>query len=142
MVFYTNRFIPKQFAGVTRLFFIFLRPQYRGNKAMLEHEKVHVRQFWRGWLVWLILCAAAYAVVSNHDVVLSPDVLVGAPLLGASFHSLLYQFVAKYRLACEVEAYRRQLAYQPQSADLFAGFISTRYRLKISRDEVRALLLS
>ncbi|MCK4795571.1 MAG: hypothetical protein KAV87_68205 [Desulfobacteraceae bacterium] len=46
-VFYTNRFIPKGFAGFTRAFVIFIRPEHKCDKGLLEHEKVHVKQFWR-----------------------------------------------------------------------------------------------
>jgi len=45
-VFYTDRFIPKQFAAYTRGPFIFIRPNYKSDVGLLEHEKVHVKQFW------------------------------------------------------------------------------------------------
>lgn len=47
IVFYTDRLIPKQFAGYTRGPVIFIRPEYKNDKGLLEHEKVHVKQFWR-----------------------------------------------------------------------------------------------
>ena len=46
-VFYTNRFIPSRFAGITYGPLIFIRPRCQGDVGLLEHEKVHVKQFWR-----------------------------------------------------------------------------------------------
>ena len=47
MVIYSNFPIPKGFAGITLGPFIFIRPKYKADKGLLEHEKVHVRQFWQ-----------------------------------------------------------------------------------------------
>jgi hypothetical protein len=57
MILYTDRLIPKRFAGYTVLFVILIRPAYRCDRGLLEHERVHVRQFWRNplhpLLYWL-----------------------------------------------------------------------------------------
>jgi len=45
MVIYTNWFIPKRFAAYTIGVLILIRPKYKNDKGLLEHEKVHVRQF-------------------------------------------------------------------------------------------------
>lgn len=47
MVFYSDRFVPKDSAACARGPFIFIRPQYRANVGLLEHERVHVRQWYR-----------------------------------------------------------------------------------------------
>lgn len=47
MIFYTNRFIPDQHLAVARGPLIFVRPECRGDKGLLAHEKVHRRQWWR-----------------------------------------------------------------------------------------------
>lgn len=47
-VFYTDKFIREGFGGVAKGPLIFIRPKYRDDKGILEHEKVHVRQWWRG----------------------------------------------------------------------------------------------
>lgn len=46
-VIYTNRFIPAIYAGRTIGPIILIRPSHKDDKGLLEHEKVHVRQFWR-----------------------------------------------------------------------------------------------
>jgi hypothetical protein len=45
---------------------------------------------------------------------------------------LLSLFIPSLRLQYEVEAYRKQLEFNPGSALYFAGFISTKYGLSIS----------
>jgi len=39
--------VPSGSAGYARMWFIRIRPAYKDDKGLLEHEKVHVRQFWR-----------------------------------------------------------------------------------------------
>lgn len=46
-VFYTDWFVLPNIAATTYGPFIFIRPSKRGNVGILEHEKVHVKQFWR-----------------------------------------------------------------------------------------------
>ena len=46
MVIYSNFPIPKGFAGITLGPFIFIRPSHKDDRGLLEHEKVHVKQFW------------------------------------------------------------------------------------------------
>lgn len=47
MVFYTARFVQPGFAATTRGPLIFIRPEYRQDIGLLEHERVHVRQWLR-----------------------------------------------------------------------------------------------
>lgn len=56
-------------------------------------------------------------------------------------HSFLYLLVPKYRLASEVEAYKEQLRYNPGRAELYAVFISTKYKLPIAQDAALRLLM-
>jgi hypothetical protein len=46
-VFYTDWFIQEKFAGQTYGPFIFIRPSSINDIGLLEHEKVHTKQFWR-----------------------------------------------------------------------------------------------
>jgi len=97
--------IAKPFVGKAHAMVVFIDPNYIGDKGLLEHELVHVKQFYR-----------------------------------FPFHGLLYKFNSWYRLKCEVEAYKKQLEFNPANSDIFAGYISERYGLKISRKEVLLLL--
>lgn len=49
IVFYTDRLIPERFAGYTFGPVILIRPAYRSDRGLLEHERVHVAQFWRSF---------------------------------------------------------------------------------------------
>jgi hypothetical protein len=54
MVFYTNWFLMKGFSGATYCTpFIFIRPERKGDVGLLEHEKTHVKQFWKNPLMFL-----------------------------------------------------------------------------------------
>ena len=44
-VIYTDTVVPSGFAGWTIGPVIFIRPKYKDDRGLLEHEKVHVRQF-------------------------------------------------------------------------------------------------
>jgi hypothetical protein len=102
-VFYTNFSIPKKFAAMTRGPFVFIRPNYKHDKGLLEHELIHIKQWWRN------------------------------PL----FHALRYKFSKKYRLECEIEAYKHQLKfYDEDHAYLFAGYIANKYKLNTVLSEL------
>ena len=55
-------------------------------------------------------------------------------------HSLLYVLSSKYKLNCEIEAYKKQLEFSPNNKDLFAYFISVNYGLDITKEEAYKLL--
>ena len=46
MIFYTNRFIPTGSAGCARGPVILIRPEYRYDKGLEAHERVHTYQWW------------------------------------------------------------------------------------------------
>lgn len=64
MIFYTDTFIPKRFAGVAAGPFIFIRPRARNDLGLLMHEKEHVRQWWStlGLHTLLYLCIPKYKI--------------------------------------------------------------------------------
>ena len=39
--------MPDHFSGQAKAWFIKIRPRCKDDQGLLEHEKVHVRQFWR-----------------------------------------------------------------------------------------------
>lgn len=78
MIFYTNWFLLKRFSAATWCSpFIFIRPSRKGDVGLLEHEKVHVKQFWRNPLMcfWYVLSkkarfeyeVEAYKVQATHN---------------------------------------------------------------------------
>ena len=55
-------------------------------------------------------------------------------------HSFLYLFSKRYKLKCEVEAYKVQLLYSPYAHYKFAEFISKNYDLNITEAQALELL--
>lgn len=107
LVFYTN-LIPERFTGYTVAFVILLRPSIKGNIPLLEHEKIHVNQFWR--------------------------------TLG--LNGLFYLFSKEKRLQYELEAYKKQLEFEPNkefSKQVFAKYISTNYNLNVTHEDALKL---
>lgn len=47
LLFITDRFIPKRFDGFNLGPIILIRPGFKNDRGLLEHELVHVRQFYR-----------------------------------------------------------------------------------------------
>jgi len=47
--------IPEGFAGEAKFWFIKIRPAYKSDLGLLDHEKVHVDQFWRTWGLHILL---------------------------------------------------------------------------------------
>lgn len=109
-IFYTDKFVQKNHAASTRVCFIFIRPQYKDDFGLHEHEKLHVAQFWR------------------------------LPIL----HGILYSLSKKYRLNCEVDAYKEQLKYcenQEYSIELFSDYISSKYGLTVNEEDIKKQLM-
>ena len=110
ILFYTD-WIKEGRGGVTNAFVIRLRPKYKDDEGIYQHELVHVKQWWRT----------------------------------LSFTSFLYLLSKRYRLKAEVEAYRKQLEYNPGNLIKYATWLSdpsskTGYGLNVSREEVIRLL--
>lgn len=57
-------------------------------------------------------------------------------------NGILYVFSKKWRLKYEIEAYREQLKYVPESLETFVSYLIVRYRLNVTDDEIRTLLLA
>jgi len=101
-VFYTDRFIPKRYDAYTIGPIVLIREHQVGNRGLLEHERVHVRQFWR---------------------------TLGLVGLGRLISR-------RYRLACEVEAYREQLKWSGMHyAPLYAWYLVDNYGLDITHEQ-------
>lgn len=45
LIFYTEKFVPEPHAGCSMGPFICIRPKYKDDIGLLEHEKVHRKQF-------------------------------------------------------------------------------------------------
>lgn len=101
LVFYTNRFIPGRFAGVCVGPLILIRPEYRGDKGLLAHEKEHRRQ----WLSTFGIHSVLYAISKKYR--LKSEAKAYARQVEASSIKNLNTFasyiVAKYSLGISLE---------------------------------------
>ena len=62
MIFYTNFGIPKGAAGCARGPIIFIRPEYRNDIGLREHEKVHRTQ----WLLTFGIHSILYLISKSY----------------------------------------------------------------------------
>ena len=125
--------LPNGFGGTAQGPLIKILPKYKYDIGLLEHEKVHVRQ----WYAWLAL---GLLIGTLLTLLVSPSLW---PLFGLApfLHSLLYKFVRLYRRWCEVQAYRKQVAVGGYSSNEFVvTMLVEKYGLDLSVDEARALL--
>lgn len=139
MIIYTDKFL-KNWQGGRQVWFIaIVRPKYRGDQSIVEHEREHIKQwalttFLAGWV-----CAFAAFVLHRHLGASCNDLL---PLLVVppSAHGLLYNLLRKYRLWAEVKAHRVSLAYRPEQIEKYVQDIAQHYKLRISTDQAKSLL--
>ena len=126
--------LPNGFGGTAQGPLIKILSKYKDDSGLLEHEKVHVRQ-WYAVLVLVLLISGLLTLL------VSPSLwpLCGLALFG---HQLLYKFVRRYRRWCEVQAYRKQLATGGyDSTDFAVTALVEKYDLNLSTNEAKALLL-
>lgn len=99
----TRWLIPRGFDAFTPGPLILLRPG--ASDALIEHEKVHVRQFWRSWGLMGVLYLASRRWRLRYEVEAYREQLRHSPP-GAA-HALARFLAGKYRLKIsEAEAYR------------------------------------
>ncbi|WP_439684788.1 DUF4157 domain-containing protein [Cupriavidus oxalaticus] len=99
----TRWLIPRGFDGFTPGPLILLRPG--ASDALIEHEKVHVRQFWRSWGLMGVLYLASRRWRLRYEVEAYREQLRHCH--PDSAHAFARVLAQKYRLKIsEAEAYR------------------------------------
>lgn len=134
LVRYTDE-LAKGFGGLSQGPIIKLLSKYRDDVGLLEHEKMHVRQWYSVLAIGLLICTLLMLLVS-------PSLW---PMYGAALflHQMFYKCVRPYRRWCEVKAYRKQIEVGGYISNDFAvAAIVEKYDLGLSVDEARALLLN
>jgi hypothetical protein len=109
----SSPWLPGRIVGLSLGFAVLVREDYANDEPTLIHELVHCKQFFRS---------------------------------GGLFHFLLYFGSTAYRLKTELEAYRAEIS--SCAADIVnsrlnesAAALAYGYRLKLSTEECKALLL-
>lgn len=110
LVHYTEKFIKPQHGGISLACFVFIRPKYKNDNGLLQHELTHSKQFYRNPLhLFLYKFSDKYKLKAEVE-------------------------GYKVQLDYYPNLNRNDLI------DLFAGFIADRYGLKISKEEAKKLL--
>lgn len=123
--------LPARVAGYTTGPVIWIKPRYKDDRGLIEHELVHVYQWYMWMFPMLILAAVLYPNPSYIYAVAGAIGLAG----------LVYLLVPKYKLWAEVQAYKEQAKWYPDDRrPLFAKFIAENYKLNISQAEALAKL--
>jgi hypothetical protein len=130
IIFYTNN-LPINFGGVAQAFFIRIRPKYKDDKGLYEHEYTHVKQWYRWLTIWLTAFSFAYfgGVV--------PFEYTPLAFFGVGIHGLLYLLVPTYKLEAESEAYAAQVKHGAD-LDAMAYHLATWYGLNITQAQAKA----
>ena len=109
----------------------------RNDEGIYQHELLHVKQ----WFAVSVFSGLALFFLGMALTGIFEIDMFAMALLGLGVHSILSKFVPEYRLAIEVEAYKRQLRYYDDDrSELFAGFIAARYNLNITKENALKLL--
>lgn len=105
MIFYNDFFVPSRFAAITVGFVILIRPKYKDDVGLLEHEKTHVRQFFRHFM---FLYSFRYTFIKSWRL---------------KYEAEAYQEQLKWSKD------------KAKDFQLFASFLVEKYRLNISHDQ-------
>ncbi len=134
---YTNKLIPDKFGAISVGPITLIRPKYKSDKGLYAHEEVHFKQ----WLSLAAIGPVCAAIVYLAEIKTAEPYLLAILLVPSLFHGLLYKFLDKYRLICEVDAYKEQLKHYPDDrSELFGGYLASKYDLDIGHTAAIALL--
>lgn len=137
ITFYTDRLIPDKFGAVSAGPVTLIRPKYKDDRGLHEHEATHFAQ----WLSLAAIGPVSTAIVYGAGIAAVQPYLFYVLFVPSLFHGLLYKFVRRYRQACEVSAYKEQLeCYDDDRTELFAGFLASKYDLDIGHTAAIKLL--
>jgi len=129
---YTNN-LPAQFAGTAQGFVVKIRPQYKDDKALHEHEYTHVKQWYKWLFAWLLI--TGLLVIGTYEQL--GYALAPLAIAGVGVHGLLYLLVPSYKLHAEAEAYAVQVKHGAD-IDKMANGLATWYGLDITQSEAKA----
>lgn len=135
MIIKTNRFIPKRFDAYTIGPFVLIRPTHTNDRALIAHEKEHVKQWLRLALpLGVTLGAGSYYAVTNGY---APIEAYAASIVSVFTHGLLYKVSKKYRYKCELEGHKTQYKLAPLALEALAKNFAEDYGFGITIEQAR-----
>jgi hypothetical protein len=120
--------MPQWMGGYAKWFYIAIRPKYKDDKGIHAHELEHVKQW---WIVTLLTAAIICGLVWYTQAPIAYYQYAG---ISVAMLDLLYSSVDRFKLQCEVWAYKAQLRVNAEQGvkdytKLYAGWIATKYGL-------------
>lgn len=109
LIVHTDRFIPPAFNGRAIGPVVLIRPEFRGDPAVLAHEMVHVRQWWRGMLIHSLryLWSRSYRMRAEAEAYAAQIDSGGSPMGAALALSAHYDLgITPAEAAAEIDRYR------------------------------------
>lgn len=132
---YTDN-LPPYVGGCANAFVVRIHPKYRNDFGIHAHEYEHVRQWYVGVLLGILVALTVSSIHSAWSV-LWPHALIA----GCALHPIAYLLLPRYRLWAEARAYRVQSTYYPDDRrKLFAAFIATNYNLSVTVNEAESAI--
>jgi len=112
-VFYTDK-VKEGFAGVCVGPWVKIRPEYKHDEGLLQHELTHAKQWWRtlGIHGWLVLFRCKKHIFKSE----------------VEAYAVQVTYCPEHLMLSRV--------------DLFAGFIADKYGLDVTREEAKTAILN
>lgn len=140
LVIYTDA-LPGNMGGMAHTFMVVIRPEYRDDRGLHEHELEHVAQWYAVVAATLLLALAAYQYAQT-------GLALGLAMASIGMQGLLYRSWRKFRLWSEAGAYARQMQFPDRKgkclslAAATARLCSPKYDLRLSDREAEAIMVN
>jgi len=105
--FYVNK-LPNEHAGKSNAFIIRILKSHKDDKGLLEHEKIHVRQFWRNPLFH----GLRYQLSRSYRLKAEVEAYREQLKYGADIDRLSWFLCEKYDLGLSFDEAKRLLCHQ------------------------------
>ena len=118
-----------------------LNPEYKNDKGLIAHEYTHIKQWYAGLAVGLIITLLAYLASGRADYTFYTLML--APF----WKELGYTFIKPCRLFLELQAFAVQISIEPKEHQgayvrAYAKSLADNYNLSITKEEAEQRLKS
>ena len=126
--------LPAEMGAMTLTFFVVIRPKYRGDQGLHEHQLEHVVQWYAVLAAMLFLAFMAFFQGQG-------GIAAGLALASIGMHGLLYRRSRRFRLLSETQAFSRQMLFPDRYgkylslADAATRLASARYELGLTWGE-------
>lgn len=130
---YTDN-LPEGTGGTQRFFVVRIRPKYKNDIKLHDHEYEHVRQW---WVVTILSAMLISTMLYFYNVPLSQYLL--ALSASVSLYGLMYTVLRPFRMYCEASAYAKQVKEDKSDLDLMAFRLNLpMYKLNSTQEKCKA----